>query len=201
MTNYFARAKTQPHQTTGWLAPLAACLTAGAGLGAFYVAKWGGGPDLAAYLENMAYGGRLRLFFSLLFRQLMYLVPLFLCGYFRWGMGAAALIFGVKGFFAARFAAAFLQTYGGRGYAALMAACFVQSFCSVFCMLLLGCRAMKLCAARRTIPRGRRRFLRLPADPAYHAAGVACFLLCLACSLAGSLLTPPLSRAALALIG
>ena len=58
-------------------------------------------------------------------------------------------------------------------------------------MLLLGCRTMKLCADRRTIP---------PADPSYDAAGVACFLLCLGCSLAGCLLTPSLSRAALALI-
>ncbi|MCI8934502.1 MAG: hypothetical protein HFE80_08360 [Clostridiaceae bacterium] len=193
------RTNARPQQG-GWLAPLAVCLAAGAGLGCLSFVKWGGGPDLAAYLEKMAYGGRFRLFFSLLFRQLAYLVPLFLCGYFRRGLGAAALLFGVKGFFAARLAAAFLHAYGGKGYAALMAACFLQSFCSVFCMLLLGCRTMKLCADRRTIPRGRRRFLRPPADPSYDAAGVACFLLCLGCSLAGCLLTPSLSRAALALI-
>lgn len=187
-------------QWGGWPATLAVCLAAGAGLGSLSFVQWGGGPDLAAYLEKLAHGGRFRLFFSLLFRQLAYLIPLFLCGYFRHGLAAAPLIFGAKGFFAARLAAAFVHTYGGKGYAALMASCFLQSFCSVFCMLLLGCRAMKLCAARRTVPRGRSRFLRLPADPAYEAAGAACLLLCLACSLAGCLLTPPLSRAALALI-
>ncbi len=93
------RTNARPQQG-GWLAPLAVCLAAGAGLGCLSFVKWGGGPDLAAYLEKMAYGGRFRLFFSLLFRQLAYLVPLFLCGYFRRGLGAAALLFGVKGFFA-----------------------------------------------------------------------------------------------------
>lgn len=184
-----------------WLAPLAACLAAGAGLGSFYFAKWGGGMDLTAYLGRMAYAGRLRIFVSLLFRQLLYLVPLFLCGCLRRGFGAAALLFGIKGFFTARLAVGFLLSHGARGYAALIAACFLQSFCSILCMLLLGCHTMALCAGRRAMPKSRRR-LWCPVPPAggYQAAGVACLLLCLACCLAVCLLAPPLSRAGLALL-
>ncbi len=183
-----------------WLAPLVACLAAGAGLGTFYFARWGSGLDLTAYLEKIADSGRLQLFFFLFFGQLLYLVPLFLSGYFHRGLGAVALLFGLKGFFTARLAVAFLHSYGGRGYAALAVAYFLQSFCSIFCMLLLGCHAAGLLASRRVIPRGRRRLLPLTSQPEYDAAGLTCLLLCLLCSLAGCLLSPPLSRAALALI-
>lgn len=197
------RAKPPKPQTpdqarkNSWLAPLAACLAAGAGLGTLCVSQWNIGLDLTAYLEKIACSGRPRLFFSLLWGQLCYLLPLFLCGYFRRGLIAAALLFGWKGFCTARLAAAFLYAGSGRGAAAL-SVCFLRSFCGILGMLLLGCHTMGLLAGRHSAPYARRRPLTGTVQPEHCAIGLLCLLFCLLCSLAGCLLLPALSRAALA---
>ena len=58
--------------------------------------------DLTAQLDRQASAGRLALFFTLFWDSLRYLVPLFLCAYFRFGAFAVPLLFAAKGFSLAR---------------------------------------------------------------------------------------------------
>ncbi|HJA36419.1 MAG TPA: hypothetical protein H9666_07975 [Firmicutes bacterium] len=156
--------------------------------------------DLTAQLDRQASAGRLALFFTLFWDSLRYLVPLFLCAYFRFGAFAVPLLFAAKGFSLARTATAFLASYGLRGYGAFWLAYCINGFFVLLCLLALGSRVIALCCGQRSVPRGHHSFLRIHPGPAYYECALVCLALCLLCSLVGCILTPLFSTAALAMI-
>lgn len=200
MTGHTKKTDVPPKPIGGILLLLSLFLVIGAIVGSLLFTNRLPQADLLARLEANMTVSRVRLFFVLLKDAVKYLLPLFLCAYFRLGVYVVPGLFALKGFTTARLVAAFLRTYGGWGYAAAFSAYFANSFFVILCMLILGCQAMRLSALQKSMPRSRHSFLRVHPEASYYSAAFICMGFCVAYALVGCILTPLLSSAALSLI-
>lgn len=184
----------------GPLILLLGCIALGALAGCFFAAA-PGGQQLPEQLQGIGAKGRFSLFFLLLLQSLQYLVPVFLCGFFRAGTLALPLLFALRGFTLSKLISTYLLGYGMRGVAAAFTAYFTNALFITLCMLILGARAFALCASQKNIPRGRHGFLRIRPQGEYYGAALICLVFCGVYALLGCVLSPLLSTAALAILG
>lgn len=182
---------------------LAGCLLLGAAAGCiwmvFFQKEGAGAPSL----EQWAGEGRLWLFFRLLGGFLLYLLPLFCCGFFSLGAYGVLILFAARGFTLACWVGAFCRDYGLSGYAASFLLGAGGALLTTLCMLELGERAMGQALQMGPGRKGRRRrrMGRRPISKDYLPTFLLCLLLCLVYSFLGSLLAPWFCRAALAFVG
>ncbi len=200
MTGYSKKTDVQPRPAGGILLLLTLFLVMGAIVGSLLFTKSRPQGNLLTGLEANMTASRIRLFFVLLLEAVKYLLPLFMCAYFRLGVYGVPAVFAAKGFTTARLVGAFLSAYGGRGYAAAFSAYFLQSFFVILCMLILGCQAMRLSALQKSMPRSRHSFLRVHPETSYYSTALICMGFCIAYAFIGCILSPLLSSAALSLI-
>jgi len=184
----------KPDFSGGQSACLVALITLfliGAVVGSFFAANLSsGGQDFVARFFHAAPvlgTGRVLQMAGL---EAALLVAVFSSAFFSFGLLAAPLAMGVKGFVLSLLISAFVKTFGLKGYIVALALVLPGGLISMACMVLVGLQAMTLASRRAGI--GKRG--RIPMDRAYYLmGGIALGLVALSAAIAGTV-TPLVGR-------
>ena len=188
----------KPDFSGGQSACLVALITLfliGAVVGSFFAANLGpGGQDFVAKFFHAAPilgTGRVLQMAGL---ETTLLLAIFTSAFFSFGLVAAPLAMGVKGFVLSLLISAFVKTFGLKGYAVALALVMPGGLISVACMVLVGLQAMILASRRAERNTGAGRRGRIPMDKAYYLmGGIALGLMAISAAIAGTV-TPLVGR-------